>query len=87
MIETLSTNAAKTKFGEVLLKAKRAPVQNNRHGKPVAGMISAEDYEVIKDLKLQALKMRSVRARDAITSGKTEDGEQFFAELQNHHYD
>lgn len=51
----LSANEAKTHFGVLLLKAQRAPVQINRNGKPVAVVMSAEDYQHFEAMKLQRL--------------------------------
>lgn len=47
----LSANEAKTQFGDLLLKAQREPVQINRNGKPVAVVMSVEDYQALEDLK------------------------------------
>ncbi|MCP5170327.1 MAG: type II toxin-antitoxin system Phd/YefM family antitoxin [Hahellaceae bacterium] len=46
-MDILTANDAKTHFGEMLLKAQRAPVQINKNGKPVAVVMSAEEYENI----------------------------------------
>lgn len=37
-METLTSNQAKTQFGDLLLKVQRAPVEISRNGKPVAVM-------------------------------------------------
>jgi len=39
IMDALSANEAKTQFGEMLLKAQRAPIQINKNGKPVAVII------------------------------------------------
>ena len=52
-MDTLSANEAKTQFGDLLLKAQRAPIQINKNGKPVAVVISMDEYESIKALKLR----------------------------------
>ena len=43
-MDALSANEAKTQFGDMLLKAQRAPIQINKNGKPVAVVISMDDY-------------------------------------------
>ncbi len=54
----LTANEAKTQFGDLLLKAQREPVQINRNGKPVAVVMSVEDYQALEDLKLSALQQK-----------------------------
>ena len=61
-MDALSANEAKTQFGDMLLKAQRAPVQINRNGKPVAVVISMDDYESIEKLKLRLLEKRQLIA-------------------------
>lgn len=87
MMDVLSANEAKTHFGEVLLKAQRFPVQINKNGKPVAVMISAEEFENIEAIKLYFLKLRAKEALSDIEKDNLVDGESFFNELEMGHYD
>jgi len=41
---TLTANEAKTRFGELIDRAQREPVQVTRHNRVVGVMVSAEDY-------------------------------------------
>lgn len=82
-MDALSANEAKTQFGDMLLKAQRAPVQINRNGKPVAVVISMDEYESIEALKLRLLQSRAVQAKADIKAGNTVDGESFFDRLEN----
>lgn len=82
-MDTLSANEAKTHFGDMLLKAQRSPIQINKNGKPVAVVISAEEYESIETLKLQLLQARAIQANADIAAGKLVDGEAFFDELES----
>lgn len=86
-MDTLSANEAKTHFGDMLLRAQRAPVQINKNGKPVAVVISAEEYAGIETIKLRLLQSRAVQARVDIAAGNLADGESFFDELQTGHLD
>ena len=86
-MDTLSANEAKTQFGDLLLKAQRAPVQINKNGKPVAVVISFDEYESLEALKLQTLQARAVKAKAAIETGNTADGEAFFDALESRRYD
>jgi prevent-host-death family protein len=80
-MDSLSANEAKTHFGDLLLKAQREPVQINKNGKPVAVVMSVDEYQGIEALKLQLLQTRVTRAKADIESGNLAEGETFFDEL------
>lgn len=82
-MDTLSASEAKTHFGDLLIKAQRAPVQINKNGKSVAVVISAEDYESMEALKLRLIQARVRQAEADIEAGSLVDGEAFFDEIQN----
>ena len=82
-MNSLSANEAKTHFGDMLLKVQRAPVQINKNGKPVAVVISTEEYKNIEALKLRLLQFRAVQAATDIAAGNLIDGESFFDELDS----
>lgn len=86
-MDALSANEAKTHFGEMLLKAQRAPNQINKNGKPVAVVISVDEYETIEALKLQLLQSRAMQAKVDIAANNLVDGESFFDELEKGHLD
>ncbi len=86
-MEALTANEAKTHFGEMLLKAQRAPVQINKNGKPVAVVISVDEYESIEALKLQLLQSHAIQANIDIKAGDLVDGETFFDELEAGQHD
>ena len=80
-MKSVTANEAKTQFGDMLLSVQRAPVQINKNGKPVAVMVSMEDYEQMEDLKIQMLKERVQRAKTEIEAGATTEGDTFFDDL------
>ena len=82
-MEVLSANEAKAHFGDLLIKAQRAPVQINNNGKPVAVVVSAEDYESMDALKLGLLKARARQAEADMKAGNLVYGEVFFDEIQD----
>lgn len=86
-MDSLSANEAKTQFGDMLLKAQRAPVQINKNGKPVAVVISMDEYESIKALKLRFLQSRAIQAKADIEADNTIDGESFFNDLESGQHD
>ena len=55
-MSTLSASDAKREFGDVLLKAQKAPVRINKNGKPVAVVVSADEYELLEALREDRLK-------------------------------
>ncbi len=69
-MDALTANEAKTQFGDLLLKAQRAPIQINKNGKPVAVVISMDEYESLEALKLRLLQSRVAQAKADIMSGK-----------------
>ena len=87
MMKALSANEAKTKFGDMLLKARRAPVQINKNGKPVVVVMSMDEYESIEALKLRLLQSRAIQAKADIEAGNTIDREPFIDDLESGRYD
>jgi prevent-host-death family protein len=86
-MDSLSANEAKTQFGDMLLKVQRSPVQINKNGKPVAVVISIDDYESMEALKLKLLQSRATQAKEDIETGNLIDGESFFDDLESGQYD
>lgn len=86
-MDALSANEAKTHFGDMLLKAQRAPVQINKNGKPVAVVISMEEYEGIEALKLRLLQARAEQAKLDSEAGTNADGAAFFDDLEAGKFD
>ncbi len=86
-MNALSANEAKTQFGDMLLRVQRAPIQINKNGKPVAVVISMDEYESFEALKLRSLQTRAAQAKTDIDSGNTVDGESFFDSLESGQYD
>ena len=86
-MEVFTANEAKNRFGEVILKSQKAPVQVTRSGKPVAMIISIEDYNATEELKLRYVQEHIQEALDDIENGNVEDGDTFFQELMAGKYD
>lgn len=80
-MHTLTANEAKTQFGDMLLKVQREPVQISRNGKPVAVVVSVEDYQQLEAMKFQLLQAKIQRARNQSDKGQTVDGDEFFDAL------
>ena len=80
-MKSITANEAKTKFGNMLLDAQRAPVQIKKNVKPVAVVVSVDDYQNMEALKMQMLKERVQRANAEIKSGAITDGDTFINQL------
>ncbi len=65
-MDVFSATDAKREFGEMLLKAQKAPVGVTRNGKPIAVIISETDY---KALKLQALRAALIEGEQSGDAG------------------
>jgi prevent-host-death family protein len=87
MMETLTAQEARVRFGDLLIKSQKGPVQITRSGKPISVMISAEDYELIEEMKMRYLKERLAKAENDITNGLVVDGPRFFDDLLAGKYD
>ncbi|MDE9533167.1 type II toxin-antitoxin system Phd/YefM family antitoxin [Xenorhabdus bovienii] len=86
-MNALSANEAKTHFGDMILKAQQAPIQINKNGKPVAVVISMDEYQSIEMLKLQLLQARAAQVKVDMEAGKLTNGDAFFDELEAGQYD
>jgi prevent-host-death family protein len=82
-METLTSNQAKTQFGDLLLKVQRAPVEISRNGKPVAVMISADDYSAMEPLKMELLRQSLKRGLADLEAGKIQDGDSVFESMMD----
>lgn len=80
-METLTSNQAKTQFGDLLLKVQRNPIEISRNGKPVAVMLSMEDYSVLEDLKMKQLQQKIQKAESDLAEGNTHDGDALLQSL------
>ena len=78
MEKGISASEAKTKFGELLERVQREPLTISKKGRPVAVLMSMDEFETHQRLKLEQLR-RAVRAglRD-LNAGKVVDGAEAF---------
>lgn len=81
-MRTMAALEAKNRFGELLDAAQREPVVIEKHGRPVAVMVSAADYRELEALKLARLRAEIGKGLDDIAAGRTFDGDQVFKELR-----
>ena len=86
-MNAISANEAKTHFGELLLHAQQSPIQINKNGKPVAVMVSTEEFQNMETLKLHFLQSRAIQANEDMRVDNHIDGSEFFKQLQSGQYD
>lgn len=86
-MKTISANEAKTNFGHLLMQVQSAPMQIHRNGKPVAVVISNEEYELIEAMKMEQFEAKIKRGLADAAAGRVHDGETFFDELLSGKYD
>ena len=65
-MNTMSANAAKSHFGELLDIARREPVTIEKHGRPVVVVLSTEEYEELEAIKLSRLRSEVDEGLDAL---------------------
>ncbi len=77
----LASADAKNRFGELLDTAQQEPVAIHKHGRPVAVVISAQEYAEIEAMKLAALKEKVARGLGDADAGRVTDGKAVFNAL------
>ncbi|MEX2647823.1 MAG: type II toxin-antitoxin system Phd/YefM family antitoxin [Alphaproteobacteria bacterium] len=81
-MKSVTALEAKTRFGALLDSAQRGPVTIEKHGRPVAVVVSAEDYKEIEELRMATLRRDvQVGLRD-VEAGRTVDGARAFRALR-----
>lgn len=81
-MEILNASDAKREFGEMLLKSQQAPIGINKNGKPVAVVVSIKEYEELKSLKEDKLKMLLNEGLNDLQSDKVSDGNKVMERLR-----
>jgi prevent-host-death family protein len=81
-MEVLSATDAKREFGEVLLKAQKEPIAINRNGKPVAVMISIDEYEAMTAFSEELLSIELKKGLKDVEFGRVNDGSNVIERLR-----
>jgi len=73
-MQTFTANEAKTRFGELLDRVQREPVQVTKHNRVVGVMVSAEDYQSMRKFYADRLR-RTLQetAEEAAAKGLTDE--------------
>jgi len=78
-MQSIAAKEAKTHFGELMDTVQREPVSIEKYGRPVAVVMSAEEY---KQFKLERLRARLSIGEVQLDRGHAMDGRTFFQELR-----
>ena len=81
MTKTLPAAEAKTNFGALLDTVQREPVTISKNGRPVAVIMSIEDYEQHQAQALERLRAEIQIGLDQLEEGKSADGHAFMKSL------
>lgn len=81
-MHTVRASDAKNRFAELVDRAQREPVRIERHGRPVAVMISEEDYTSYQQLYVDLLKTKIADAETAVKQGDVVTSDALFASLR-----
>ena len=83
-MKAISAKDAKNRFGELMDTVQREPVSIEKHGRPVAVVLSEVAYE---KMKLEHLQAMLAVGEAQLNRGEGTDGKEFFEELRQGKYD
>lgn len=69
-MQTVTAHQAKSRFGQLLDIARTEPVTIEKHGRPVAVLVSKQEFDDIQTMKLERLRAEVQRGIDSIESGE-----------------
>jgi len=78
-VQYIAAKEAKTHFSELMDTVQREPVSIEKYGRPIAVIISSEEY---RKLKLERLRARLSMGEAQLDRGQGMDGRTFFKELR-----
>ena len=73
-MQSFTANEAKTRFGELIDRVQREPIQVTRHNRVVGVMVSADDYHAMREFYKDRLR-RTLKqsAEEAAAKGLTNE--------------
>ncbi len=77
-MKAIAARDAKNNFGELLDTVQREPLTIKKHGRAVAVVMSAQEYQ---QMELERLQAKLGAGEEQLDKGEGVDGEAFFAEL------
>ncbi|MBL7003700.1 MAG: type II toxin-antitoxin system Phd/YefM family antitoxin [Gammaproteobacteria bacterium] len=82
-MRTLNASDAKRKFGDVLLKAQKEPIKINKNGKPVAVVVSIDEYDQMMHSKEKQLIIEVQKGMKDVELRKVSSADSVFKKLHN----
>ncbi len=83
-MKAVTAKDAKNRFGELMDTVQREPVSIEKHGRPVAVVLSEVAYE---KMKLEHLQAMLAVGEAQLDRGEGIDGKEFFEKLRQGKYD
>ena len=83
-MKAVTAKDAKNRFGELMDTVQREPVSIEKHGRPVAVVLSEVAYE---KMKLEHLQAMLAVGEAQLNRGEGTDGKEFFEKLRQGKYD
>ena len=83
-MKAITAKDAKNRFGELMDTVQREPVSIEKHGRPVAVVLSEVEYE---KMKLERLRAILAVGEAQLDRGEGIDGKEFFEALRQGKYD
>ena len=78
-MKSIAAKEAKIHFGELIDNAQREPVTIEKYGRPVAVIMSSEEY---RQIKIERLRARLETGEVQLDRGEGLDGRTFFKDLK-----
>lgn len=82
-MKIIKASDAKQKFGRLIDMAQRGPITVTSHDRPVAVVVSIEDYDHDQDRKWKMLMARLEKANRDINEGKTKSTEELLKKIKS----
>ncbi len=77
-LPSISASQAKQSFGQLIMDVQREPVQISKSGKPVAVMMSAQEYESLSQLRVDRLRSAIARGIEQCERGEVSNAKDVF---------
>ena len=81
MEKVIPATEAKTNFGALLEKAQREPLTISKKGRPVAVLMSMDEFETHQRLKLEQLRREVEAGLSDLEAGRVVSGAEAFAAM------
>lgn len=82
-MEVYSASDAKREFGELLLKSQSGPVSVTRNGKPVAVLLSSDEYERLLSAKREQLTYAIKEGVADYRAGNVSSSDSVYTRMRN----